>query len=178
MNLGFDAEEIALLKSEILEEGTNFVLVDDEADLDDSGEFAHFQFIGKNNGKEVIYDAMLTTLRLHHSGLLYEEAEKIVKKEYSKYKPIEEREDDYEIDEDAELFLEELIEQFEDNETYQVAEFIEVDNDFEYGIGIDASLNVSEITVEVIEKFIKDFNGNSLKLDSTLVTFKNEEDQD
>ncbi len=178
MNIGYEKAEIEQLKKEIKEEGQTFILVDDEADMDDSGEFAHFQFIGKKEGKEVIYDAIMTTLRMHHSGLLYEEAEKIVIKDFPKYKPIEDRIDGYEIDEDAEIFLEELIEQFEDNETYKVAEYIEIDNDFEYGIGIDAAFNVEEITVETIEKFIKDFNGGTLKLDTTLYSFTNEEDQD
>ena len=178
MNIGYEKAEIEQLKKEIKEEGQTFILVDDEADMDDSGEFAHFQFIGKKEGKEVIYDAIMTTLRMHHSGLLYEEAEKIVIKDFPKYKPIEDRIDGYEIDEDAEIFLEELIEQFEDNETYKVAEYIEIDNDFEYGIGIDAAFNVVEITVETIEKFIKDFNGGTLKLDTTLYSFTNEEDQD
>lgn len=54
----------------------------------------------------------------------------------------------------------------------KVAEFVEIDYDFEFGIGIDAALNVDEITVEVIEKFISDFNNGTLKLDKTLYSFK------
>ena len=65
-----------------------------------------------------------------------------------------------------------------DNESFKVTENIEIDEDFEYGIGIDVALNVEEITQETIENFINDFNAGKLKLDNTLISFKNEDDQE
>ena len=48
----------------------------------------------------------------------------------------------------------------------------------DFGIGLDAALNVEEITVEVIEKFINDFNNGTLKLDKTAYSFKHGFDED
>jgi len=73
---------------------------------------------------------------------------------------------------EAELMMEELIQEMEDEETIKVSEFVETDFEFDFGIGIDAALNVEEITVEVIEKFITDFNNGTLNLDKTLYSFK------
>src|SRR3712207_7946942 len=43
----------------------------DEND-ENSDEYAHFYFIGKFEGKDVIYDTAIYTLRLHHESELYE----------------------------------------------------------------------------------------------------------
>jgi hypothetical protein len=172
MNEGYSKKEIELLKEECEEEGLNFVLIEDEDDLDDSGEYARFQFVGKHEGQEVIYDALLSTLAMHHTSLLYEEAEKKVKKVYKDYIPHEERPKNYKINEEAEQMMEELIEEMEDEETIKVSEFVDKDLDFEFGIALEVALNVEEITADVIEKFIEDFNGGNLKLDKTLYSFK------
>jgi hypothetical protein len=42
---------------------------------------------------------------------------------------------------------------------------------------LDISLNVEEITQEVIEKFISDFNAGTLELDPTLYSFTSEEEE-
>jgi len=178
MNDGYKEEEIEQLKAECEEEEQIFVLVEDEEDMSDENEFAHFQFVGKHEGKEVIYDALLSTLSLHHSSLLYEEAETKVAKLYKDYVPFEERVEGSKVNEEAEQMIEELIEEMEDEETVKVAEFCEIDLDFEYGIGLDVALNVDEISVEVIEKFINDFNNGSLKLDKTAYSFKHGFDED
>jgi hypothetical protein len=176
MNEGFDPIEIAELRKECEQEGQNYVIVDDEDGMNDSGEFAHFQFIGKYEGKDVIYDAVMGTLRLNHSSLVFEEAEARMKKSYPNYVEIEKRKPNYKVDEDLELMLAEIIEELEEEETIKVSEFVEVETDFEYGIGLDVSLNVEEIDHEVITKFIEDFNGGTLKLDPTLYSFTSEEE--
>ncbi len=173
MNPGFEKEEIEKLKAECLEEGQNFVLVDDEDEFEDEGEFYHFQFVGQYEGKEVIYDAVLSTLSLHHSSLVYEEAENKVMKIYKDYVPFEDRTDKTNITEDAEQMLMEFIEEIEADETIKVSEFVDIDPDFDFGVGIEAALNLDEIDLETIEKFIADFNAGKLKLDKTLYSFKN-----
>lgn len=178
MNDGYKKEEIEQLKAECEEEEQIFVLVEDEEDVSDENEFAHFQFVGKHNGQEVIYDALLSTLSLHHSSLLYEEAEKKVAKLYKDFVPFEDRVEGAKVNEEAEQMIEELIEEMEDEETVKVAEFCDIDLDFEYGIGLDVALNVEEITVETIENFINDFNNNNLKLDKTAYSFKHGFDED
>ncbi|AFK05211.1 hypothetical protein Emtol_4086 [Emticicia oligotrophica DSM 17448] len=176
MNEGFDPEEIEALKAECQEEGQNYVLVEDEDGMGDSGEFAHFQFVGMHEGKEVIYDAVMGTLRLNHSSLVFEEAETRMKKSYPNYIEFDRRKPNQKVDEDMELILEEIIEELEEEEVIQVKEFVEIENDFEYGIGLDISLNVEEITHEVITKFIEEFNAGTLKLDPTLYSFRSEEE--
>ncbi len=176
MNEGFDPNEIAELKKECEQEGQNYVIVEDEDGMNDSGEFAHFQFVGKHEGKEVIYDAVMGTLRLNHSSLVFEEAEIRMKKAYPNYIEIDKRKPNYKVDEDMELMLEEIIEELEEEEDFKVAEFIEVETDFEYGIGLDIALNVEEIDNEVITKFVNDFNSGNLILDPTLYSFSSLEE--
>lgn len=181
-NAGYDPEEVAGLKEELLEEGKPFVHVeDDEMDLLDSGECVHIQFVGPYKGDEVIYDAVIYTLRLHHSSLVYEMAVDKVRKSFPNYMPPEDRKPNYKIDqeqeEEIELLLTELIEEMEETESVKVQEHIEVDYEFEYGIGLDVCLNVEEITDEVIVQFIRNFNENSLQLDNTLYSFTSEAEE-
>ncbi len=176
MNEGFDPIEIAELKKECEQEGQNYVIVEDEDGMNDSGEFAHFQFVGKYEGNEVIYDAVMGTLRLNHSSLVFEEAEIRMKKANPSYVELERRKPNYKENEELELMLEEIIEELEEEEVIKVSEFVEVENDFEYGIGLDIALNVEEIDNEVITKFINDFNAGKLALDPTLYSFSSEEE--
>ncbi|GAB3338514.1 hypothetical protein GCM10027299_50680 [Larkinella ripae] len=184
-NEGFDPAAIQQLKEECKQEGSSFVYVEDEDDdLDvlNSGECVHIQFVGKHEGDEVIYDAIIYTLRLHHSSLVYEMAMEKVKKSFPEYVPVEDRKPNYRIDaeleEEIELFLTELIEEIEETEAVKVQEHIDVDTDFEYGISLDVCLNVEEISEEVIEEFIANFNKDALKLDKTMYSFSNDEPEE
>ncbi|WP_128543487.1 hypothetical protein [Larkinella soli] len=175
-NKGYEPSEVQLLKEECRKEGKPFVYVEDE-DLEvlNSGECVHIQFVGQYKGQEVIYDAIVYTLRLHHSSLVYEMAMEKVKAAFPQYVAPEERKAGYRIDadleEEIELFLTELIEEIEETEAVKVQEHIELDPDFEYGISLDICLNVEEITDEVLVRFIQNFNGNALTLDNTLYSF-------
>jgi hypothetical protein len=184
-NEGFEPATIQLLKEECKQEGSSFVYVEDEDDdleVLNSGECVHIQFVGKYKDNEVIYDAIIYTLRLHHSSLVYEMAMEKVKKSFPQYVPVEDRKPDYRIDaeleEEIELFLTELIEEIEETEAVKVQEHLEKDTDFEYGISLDVCLNVEEITEEVIEDFIAAFNKDALKLDKTMYSFSNDETED
>lgn len=175
MNIGYQKEEIDALKEECAELGLNFALVEDEdMDLeeDDELDYVHFQFVGKHNDQEVIYDAVLCTLSMHHSSLLYEEAEKKIMKLYPDFVPYEDRKPNHKANEEAEQMMEELIQEMEDEETIKVSEYVSLDMDFDYGIGLEAALHVEEITDEIIEKFVEDFNAGTLNLDKTVYSFK------
>ncbi len=182
-NKGFDTDEINTLKAELKEEGRSFMYVDDEEleDVAESGECVRVEFLGQHNGQEVIYDAIIYTLRLHHSSLVYEQAVEQIKKSYPDYMPPEERIAGYTIaadrEEEAETMLAELIDEMEDAETVKVQEHVEVDTDTDYGVALDVCLNVEEVTDEVVEDFIKAFNANTLKLDTTLYSFSSEGDE-
>lgn len=184
MNEGYNPEEIKLLKEECQEAGTNFIHCDDEdVSTTENGELAHVQFVGSYKGQEVIYDAIIYTLRLHHSSLVYEKAVEQAQKVYPDYLPLDERAPGYKIspavEEEAEELITELIESIEEEEEVKVKEHLEIEPEFEYGVGLDACLNIEAVTDEVITKFIEDFNNGSLKLDTTLYSFtSDEEDED
>lgn len=184
MNPGFDPEEIAQLKSECKAEGKNFVYVDDgiDADEEENDEHAHVQFIGSDNGREVVYDALIYTLRLHHATKVYDMALEKVQKQIPGYVSPDEREidaeDDDVRDEEAELLLTEYIEEIEEDDEVKVSEHVETDRNFDYGIGLEVGLNREEITGKVIDDFITHFNGGRLKLDKNVYSFKSSEEED
>ena len=181
-NQGYDPQEIENLKEECHLAGQSYVVNDNEPQGD---EFAHVHFVGKHEGHEVIFDTVIYTLRLHHSSLVYEMAEDKAAERFPHYVRWEPKEDENgelappeEADEEIELFKAETIAELEDSEAVKVREEVQLDTDFEYGISLDACLNVEEITHEVIDKFIREFNSGTLKLDDTMYSFAHDEDYD
>ncbi len=66
----------------------------------------------------------------------------------------------------------EVIMELEEEEHIKVKEHVDVDAYQDYEIGLDIGLNVEAINDRVIEKFISDYNSNSVRLDDTLFTFQ------
>jgi len=184
MNPGFDPEEIAQLKKECKAERLNFIYVADELEdeEEENNEHAHVQFVGYYKEKEVVYDALIYTLRLHHSTLVYDAALERLKKEMPHYVSQDERTGDEKIteeeDEEAELLLTEFIEEIEENEEITVREHVEIDDQFEYGVGLEVGLNKTEINEKTINDFIIRFNSGRIQLDPTLYSFTGSEDED
>ena len=183
MNPGFDPEEIAQLKEECKAENSNFIYVEDEfEDDDDNNEHAHVQFVGTYKDQEVIYDALIFTLRLHHSTLVYDEALERLKKEMPNYISPDERPANYKIsdeqEDEAELLLTEFIEEIEENEEITVREHVEIDDQFEYGVGLEVGLNKTEINDKIISDFIKAFTTCKVELDPTFYSFTCIEEED
>ena len=181
-NEGFAPEEVAALQEECQQAGKSFIYVeDDDLDVLESGECVHVQFPGNYESRPVIYDALVYTLRLHHSSLVYEMAVDQVRKTYPDYVPPEDREAGYTIapnlEEEAETALTEIIEEIEETETVKVQEHVETDLDADYGIALDVCLNGEELTDEVIETFIRAFNTDSVRLDKTLYSFTSEDEE-
>jgi hypothetical protein len=187
-NLGYDPNEIENLKKECQAAGYSFAYLDESYEVNEEMsdilpvEFAEFQFVGTYEGSEVIYDVTMCTLRLHSDGLIYELAEKQAIKSFPLYIPPHQRDESYkeneEMDEEVELVIMELMEEIEESEEVKVMEFVKMDTEVEYGIVLDAAINVEEITADIIEKFIQDFKNNTLKLDETLYSFKSDDDDE
>ena len=182
MNPGFDQEEISRLKAECRQEGRNFIYVEDELDDDESiDEHAHVQFTGVYEGREVIYDALIYTLRLHHSALVYDLALERLQQQIPGYVPPDEREpgaeSDPEADDDAELLLTELMEEIEENEEVKVREHIDTDPDFDFGIGLEVGINREVIDDEAITEFVNKFNSGHLTLDPSVYSFRSEDEE-
>jgi hypothetical protein len=166
--LNLDAATLLAYKAKIEAEGRNFLYGDEEENND---EYAHFFFIGRHDGKEVIYDAALYTLRLKYESELFELAEEKVIEQYPQYNKIANDKDqnvgNAEQEEEIGLYMAEVMLAIEAEEDVKVQEHvdIELDEDFEHGIGLEASINEQQITSALIERFVNNFNNNTVKLD-------------
>ncbi len=176
INEGFDPSIIKEYKTKMNLEGFMIVEPDDNGE-----EYVNFVFIGNYKGKEVIYDAVIYTLRLSHHSELYEIAEQRTTEKYPEFNSMT-----YSVDENGDLnklsekeeeiglFMTELILELEDEGDVKVQEHVDVDISLDFGVGLDIGLNVEEVTDNVIANFIIDFNANTLKLDETLYAFETE----
>lgn len=178
-NKGFDPVVIKEYSERIGSSNQNFILIDSE---DNSEEYANFYFIGMYEGKEVIYDAVIYTLRLHHLSEVYEVAEHKAANHFPEFKKIKYEEDengDLEaldpLEEEIGLFIAETIMEIEEEEEVKVREHVEVDPSNDFGIGLDVGLHMDSITKDVIKKFVDDYNEDNLELDNTLYSFQTQD---
>lgn len=180
-NKGYDPETIASYRKRMLSSGRNYVL---DTDDDQSDEYMHFYFIGLYEGREVIYDTVIYTLRLQHESELFEVAEHRAAQHFPAYKKIAYDEDDDgnlkaldPLEEEIGLFMAEVIMELEEEGAIKVREHVDQDIHVEFGISLDVGLNVEQVTPEVIVKFIRDFNDDSLSLDPTLYSFQTQDQE-
>ncbi|TVP49438.1 MAG: hypothetical protein EA341_09380 [Mongoliibacter sp.] len=181
-NDGFMPETIEGLKKELAASQKPYKIVPDDENTD---EYVNFYFIGMFEGKEVVYDAAMYTLRLHHASELYELAEHEAAKKFPNFKGIHYKEDENgnleplsSEEEEIGWFITEIIMDMEEDESVKVQEFVDLDTHHDFGIGLDVALNVDAIDDKVITKFIKEFNEDTLILDDTLYAFQSEEEED
>ncbi|AYB33270.1 hypothetical protein [Chryseolinea soli] len=180
-NDGFDPQYIADYKAKMTAAGKNYLL--DEED-ENSDEYAHFYFVGKFEGRDVIYDTVIYTLRLQHESEMYEIAEHRAAQHFPAYKKITYDEDENgnlealdPLEEEIGLFMAEVILELEEEEAIKVKEHIDTDPHAEFGVSLDVGLHVETITPKVIEKFIKEYNEDSVRLDETLYTFQTQDQE-
>lgn len=180
-NKGFDPEVIREHSLKMKALGLEYVL--DEED-DNTDEYAHFYFIGKFEGKDAIYDTAVYTLRLHHESELYEIAEHRAAQHFPEYKKITYEEDENgnlatldPLEEEIGLYMAEVIMELEEEDAVKVKEHVDMDSNSDFGVSLDVGLHVEKITPKVIEKFIKDFNEDNLKLDDTLYSFQTQDQE-
>ena len=175
-NRGFDPKVIQEYREKMKALNQSYLL--DEAD-EQSDEFAHFYFIGEDEGKPVIYDAVMYTLRMQHESELFEIAEHRAAQHFPDYKKITYEEDENgnlealdDVEEKIGLFMAEVIMELEEDGQIKVKEHVDMDRHVDFGIALDIGLHVDTISPAVIEKFIKDFNADILELDPTLYSFQ------
>jgi hypothetical protein len=161
---------------------STFLINENEENTD---EMVNFYFVGMYEGRKVLYDALIYTLRLHHNSELYELAEHRAAKRFPNYKKIQYEEDENgdlealdSLEEEIGLFMAEVMMELEDEGAVKVKEHVEVDVNLDNRLGLDIGLNVEQITDEIIEAFIKQFNNDELELDDTLYSFQTEELED
>jgi hypothetical protein len=180
-NKGFDPEVIDEYKARIRATGKSFIFDDDD---ESSEEYAHFFFVGKFEGKDVIYDTVIYTLRLQHESELYEIAEHRAAKHFPEYKKISYEEDENgnletldPLEEEIGLYMAEVIMELEEDEAVKVQEHVDIDSNSEFGVSLDVGLHREEITSQVIERFIRDYNEDSLTLDKTFYSFQTQDEE-
>lgn len=175
-NEGLDPETIEDYRKKIKKSGKNYLVIDSE---DNSDEYVNFYFVGVYEGKEVIFDAVIYTLRLHHESELYEIAEHKAANHFPKFKSIKYKEDENgdlmvldDLEEEIGLYMAEVMMELEEEGEVKVQELLEIDTHADFGIGINVALNIDAVTSDVINKFIEDFNSGTLELDDTWYTFQ------
>jgi hypothetical protein len=180
-NKGYDPEVIRDYDLKMKAQGLDYVL--DEED-ENTSEYAHFYFLGKFEGKDVIYDTAIYTLRLHHESELYEIAEHRAAQHFPEYKKITYEEDENgnlaaldPLEEEIGLYMAEVIMSLEEEEAVKVKEHVDMDANADFGVSLDVGVHVDKITPKVIEKFIKDFNEDNLTLDDTLYSFQTQDQE-
>jgi len=176
-----DSNTIEEYSQKIKSSGKQFLI---DTEDENTEEYAHFYFIGKFEGKDVVYDAVMYTLRLQHESEMFEIAEHRAAQHFPEYKKISYEEDENgnlealdPLEEEKGLFMAEVIVELEEEETVKVQEHVDIDINAEFGVGLDIGLHVNEITEKVIETFIRDYNDDTLKLDQTYYTFQTQEDE-
>lgn len=180
-NKGFDPDVIREYALKMKALALEYAM--DEED-ENNDEYAHFYFIGKFEGKDVIYDTAIYTLRLHHESELYEIAEHRAAQHFPEYKKITYEEDENgnlaaldPLEEEIGLYMAEVIMTLEEEESVKVKEHVDLDINSDFGISLDVGLHVDKISPKVIEKFIKDFNEDNLRLDDTLYSFQTQDQE-
>ncbi|MFN8341387.1 MAG: hypothetical protein U0V64_06950 [Cyclobacteriaceae bacterium] len=180
-NKGFDPQTIQAFRRELAKAGANFQLQNDD---ERNPEYAHFRFAGRFEGKEVIFDAVMYTLRLDHESELFEIAEHRAAQHFPQYRKIQYEEDEEgnlksldSLEEEIGLFMAEVIQELEDEEAVKVKEHVDVDIHMDFGVGLDIGLHVQEVTDTVIRQFVEDYNAGTLKLDPALYSFQTAESE-
>jgi hypothetical protein len=178
-NKGYDPAVIREYNDKMKAQGKAY-LFDEEDELSD--EYAHFYFIGFYEGKEVIYDTVMYTLRLQHESELFEIAEHRAAKHFPQYKKINYEEDENgnlenldPLEEEIGLFMAEVIMELEEEETVKVKEHVELDSHADFGVSLDVGLHREQIGPREIEAFIKNFNEDTLNLDEALYSFQTQD---
>ncbi len=180
-NKGFDPQVIEEYRNRINASGHNFVL--DETD-EHSDEYVHFYFIGKSDGREVIYDCVMYTLRLQHESEMYEIAEHRAAQHFPEYKKITYEEDENgnlealdPLEEEIGLFMAEVIMELEEEEAVKVQEHVDIDRNAEFGVSLDIGVHLETIETKDVERFVRNFNEDTLNLDETLYSFQIQDEE-
>lgn len=176
-----DMDSLKDIKTKLKATGKNFLRIEEETE-DNSDEYAHFVFIGNHEGREVVFDAVMYTLRLQHESEMFEIAEHRAANHFPQYKKITYQEDEGgnlealgDLEEEIGMFMAEVIMELEEEGHVKVKEHADIDPYQDYEVGLDIGLNKDLITDAVIDKFIKEFNDDTLQLDETLYTYQTHE---
>jgi hypothetical protein len=178
-NKGFDPKTIQEYKDKLEASGAVYL---EEPEDEHNDEYAHFYFIGVYEGREVIYDTVMYTLRLQHESELFEIAEHRAAQHFPQYKKIAYEEDENgnlaaldPLEEEIGLYIAEVIMELEEEEAVKVSEHVDLDINTDFGVALDVGVLREKVTSAEIEAFIKDFNEDTLDLDENLYSFQTQD---
>ena len=177
-NWGLDPSEIEQVDKEAAARNSNFVW---NADEENNESIAHFFFTGDYQGKQVVYNALIYSLRLSYGAKLYELAEVEAGKHFPDFKPLDpdgETGEEPSYGEEIDEFIASVIYELEEEDVVKVQEYLAIDPDHEDGIGLEVALNEEEVNETVIRKFVDEFRNNTFNLDETLYSFQEDDDED
>ncbi len=170
MNTGFSKEEINKIDAAAQGENQSFIY---QENVERSDEFASIFFTAKYKGKDVVFDAFVYTLEMEFVSNIYDAAKDAVLEEHPEHEG-----KDFDEDEGAHVdLMEEYSVELAKDEDFQVCEFIDYDEDVDYGVSMDVCLNIPEVTTAQIEKFVSAFKAGTYEPDKTFYAFDwNDED--
>ena len=178
-NSGFDPQTVQEYRNKMKALGMTYL---EDEDDESSDEYNHFYFIGLYEGREVIYDTVMYTLRLQHESELFEIAEHRAAKHFPEYKKITYEEDENgnlaaldPLEEEIGLYIAEVIMELEEEEAVKVKEHVDLDVNTDFGVALDVGIHRDKIDRSEIEKFIREFNEDALDLDENLYSFQTED---
>src|SRR5688500_16137936 len=178
-NKGFDPQMMQEYKDKMKASATAW-LKDEEDEHND--EYTHVYFVGLYEGKEVIYDTVMYTLRLQHESELFEIAEHRAAQHFPEYRKITYEEDENgnlaaldPLEEEIGLYIAEVIMELEEEEAVKVKEHVDLDVNTDFGVALDVGLHRDKLSSAEIEKFIRDFNEDNLHLDEHLYSFQTQD---
>ncbi len=164
------------LMAKVKSSGQPFIFDSEEEATD---EYAHFYFLGVHDGKEVLFDTILYTLRMQHESELFEIAEHKAAQHFPRYKKIKYEEDENgnlktldDLEEEIGLYMAEVMMELEEEGEVKVKEHVDLDLNHDCGIGLDVGLHIDKVTPKIIESFIRDFNSDKLVLDPGFYSFQ------
>lgn len=150
VNKNLNTPKIEEIKNEIEKSSNNFMMINNE---DNSDEYANFYFIGIYERKEVVYDAVMYTLRLHHNSELYEIAEHKAAQRFPEFEKIKYEEDENgdlklldDNEEEIGLFMAEIMMGLEEEGEVRVREHVDIDIHLDFGVGLNVELNIEHIS--------------------------------
>ena len=179
---GTDPAFVEEIRAAIAQDGGMSFIYDDEEDSNEH--IAHIYFIGSYQGKPAVYSAVIFTLMLAYDSLVYQVAEQQAQERFPNFKPAYVDEDSNEehpavgATDEVEEFIAERMFVLEEEDQLKVSESVEMDPDFEPGIGLTVALNVPEVSDEEIERFVKLYARGQFVPDDTLFSFQGEEDDE
>ena len=169
MNQGYDASAIEEVRKLAQQEENLFTWNEEEENGD---EFAHFFFVGKHKGQEVIFDTFLYTLEMEYATRSFDVAMNLLLERFPEFEDADFDADEGEHMEQLEIIMMEV----EEESLARVKEFIEQDEEAGYGISLNVCLYVSEVNEDVINGFIEKFNAGKFVLNETEFAFEMEDE--